>query len=79
MAKTVNIKFQENVKELIRFCMTRHEAEIQKLAQTPLGSQRFDLFIRRWDMNNAPPPEETTPDKYVITYVVAKKPCSSFS
>ncbi|KAF8969370.1 component of IIS longevity pathway SMK-1-domain-containing protein [Flammula alnicola] len=56
---------KENLKEMIRFCMTRHEPEIQKLAKSPIGSQRFELFIRRWEMNNAPPPEESTPDKSV--------------
>ncbi|KDR84068.1 hypothetical protein GALMADRAFT_236708 [Galerina marginata CBS 339.88] len=56
---------RENIKELIKYCMTTHEAEIQKLAKTPLGSQRFELFIRRWEMNIAPPPEEPTPDKSI--------------
>lgn len=54
------------MKDMIRFCMTRHEVEIRQLAKTPLGAQRFELFIRRWEMNNAPPPEESTPNKYVI-------------
>lgn len=52
---------------MIRFCMTKHEAEIQKLAKSPLGGQRFELFIRRYEMNIAPLPEEGTPDKYVIS------------
>ena len=47
--------------------MTKHEAEIQKLAKSPLGGQRFELFIRRYEMNIAPLPEEGTPDKYVIS------------
>ncbi|KAF5322390.1 hypothetical protein D9619_000547 [Psilocybe cf. subviscida] len=54
---------KENLKDMIRFCMTTHEAEIQQLAKSPLGSQRFDLFIRRYEMNQAPPPEETVPEK----------------
>ncbi|PPQ70709.1 hypothetical protein CVT26_014633 [Gymnopilus dilepis] len=51
---------RDNIKELIRFCMTQHEPEIQKLAQSPLGGQRFQQFIRRWEMNIAPPPEESS-------------------
>lgn len=58
---------QENIKEMIRFCMTKHESEIQKLAKSPLGGQRFELFIRRYEMNIAPLPEEGTPDKCVIS------------
>ncbi|KAF9478406.1 DUF625-domain-containing protein [Pholiota conissans] len=54
---------KENIKDLIKFCMTHHEAEIQQLAKTTLGAQRFELFIRRWEMNIAPPPEESTPDR----------------
>jgi hypothetical protein len=49
--------------------MTTHEAEIQQLAKSPLGGQRFDLFIRRYEMNQAPPPEETVPDKFVFWYI----------
>jgi len=51
---------------MIRFCMTKHESEIQKLAKSPLGGQRFELFIRRYEMNIAPLPVEATPAKYVI-------------
>lgn len=58
---------QENIKEMIKFCMTKHKSEIQKLAKSPLGGQRFELFIRRYEMNIAPLPEEGTPDKYVIS------------
>jgi protein phosphatase 4 regulatory subunit 3 len=54
------------MKEMINFCMTKHEAEIRKLAQTPLGGQRFELLIRRWEMNNEPMPVESKPDKYVL-------------
>ncbi|KAF5393184.1 hypothetical protein D9757_001190 [Collybiopsis confluens] len=60
---------RENMKDPIDFCMTKHEAEIKALAETPLGSQRFQLFISRWDMNNEPPPppEESKPDKSLDT------------
>ncbi|THV08201.1 DUF625-domain-containing protein [Dendrothele bispora CBS 962.96] len=47
---------RENMKDLIKFCMTKHESAIRALAKTPLGGQRFNLFIRRWEMNNEPPP-----------------------
>ncbi|KAF9062224.1 component of IIS longevity pathway SMK-1-domain-containing protein [Rhodocollybia butyracea] len=49
---------RENMKDQINFCMTKHEAEIKILAGTPLGGQRFQLFIRRWEMNNEPMPVE---------------------
>lgn len=46
--------------------MMHHEPEIQTLAKSPLGGQRFELFIRRHEMNVAPPPDvSSTPDKYV--------------
>lgn len=44
------------MKDLIKFCMTHHEAEIRQLSKTPLGSQRFDLFIKRYEINCEPPP-----------------------
>ncbi|KAG7447518.1 DUF625-domain-containing protein [Guyanagaster necrorhizus] len=54
---------RENMKDLIKFCMTKHEAEIRALCDTPLGAQRFQLFIRRWEINNEPIPTESKPDK----------------
>lgn len=55
------------MKDLIKFCMMHHEPEIQKLSRSPLGGQRFELFIRRHEMNVAPPPEVSSPpDKYVF-------------
>ncbi|KAF8165663.1 component of IIS longevity pathway SMK-1-domain-containing protein [Crassisporium funariophilum] len=54
---------RENMKDLIKFCMTKHEPEIQLLAKSPLGGQRFELFIRRWEMNNEPLPEESKPER----------------
>lgn len=55
------------MKDLIKFCMVHHEPEIKKLSKSPLGGQRFELFIRRHEMNVAPPPEVSSPpDKYVI-------------
>jgi protein phosphatase-4 regulatory subunit 3 len=53
------------MKDMIKFCMTKHEDEIQVLAKTPLGGQRFELLIRRWEMNNEPLPEESKSEKYV--------------
>ncbi|KAF7970250.1 hypothetical protein HWV62_24502 [Athelia sp. TMB] len=49
---------KENLKDFIAHCMNYHEAEIRKLAETPLGGPRFMSFIRRWEMNNEPPPKE---------------------
>jgi len=46
--------------------MTVHEQEIQQLAKSSLGGQRFELFIRRWEMNNEPLPPESNPEMYVI-------------
>jgi len=56
-------KYQENVKEFINYCMTKYEPEIRKLAGTPLGGPRFMAFIRRWEMNNEPPPKEEKIEK----------------
>ncbi|KAG2013244.1 hypothetical protein CC2G_010176 [Coprinopsis cinerea AmutBmut pab1-1] len=47
---------RDNIKDLIKFCMIHHEAEIRQLAKTPLGSQRFELFIQRYEINCEPPP-----------------------
>ncbi|KAJ6610401.1 component of IIS longevity pathway SMK-1-domain-containing protein [Mycena sp. CBHHK59/15] len=54
---------RENMKDLIKFCMTQHEGEVRKLAETPLGKERFQLFIQRWEINNEPPPEECKSDQ----------------
>ncbi|KAJ7223945.1 component of IIS longevity pathway SMK-1-domain-containing protein [Mycena rebaudengoi] len=54
---------RENMKDIIKFCMTYHEAEIRKLAETPLGTERFQLFIQRWEINNEPLPEESKTEK----------------
>jgi len=51
------------MKDMIKFCMTRHEDEIRTLSKSPLGGQRFELLIRRWEMNNEPLPEETESEK----------------
>lgn len=57
---------QENIKELIHHCMTKHDAIIQQLATVPLGAPRFMAFIRRWEINiEPPPPEEVRPNRYV--------------
>uniref|UniRef100_A0A0W0FQ02 Uncharacterized protein n=1 Tax=Moniliophthora roreri TaxID=221103 RepID=A0A0W0FQ02_MONRR len=58
---------RENMKDMIKHCMTKHEEEIKTLAESPLGGQRFQLFIRRWEMNNEPPPppEELKQEKYM--------------
>ncbi|KAF9450958.1 DUF625-domain-containing protein, partial [Macrolepiota fuliginosa MF-IS2] len=58
---------RDNMKDLIKFCMTKHEKDIRKLAETPLGGQRFELLIRRYEMNNEPPPKEAEPEKPLDT------------
>ncbi|KXN89450.1 hypothetical protein AN958_05612 [Leucoagaricus sp. SymC.cos] len=58
---------RDNMKDLIKFCMTKHEDDIHKLAETPLGGQRFELLIRRYEMNNEPPPTEAEPEKAIDT------------
>jgi hypothetical protein len=60
------MSLQENIKDLIAQCMTRHEQEVRTLSNSTLGGTRFKLFIRRWEMNNEPPPpEETKSDRCV--------------
>ncbi|TFY56769.1 hypothetical protein EVJ58_g7436 [Rhodofomes roseus] len=49
---------KENMKEAINQCMIMYEAKVRTLAENPLLGPRFQNFIRRWEMNNAPPPEE---------------------
>ncbi|KAI0686780.1 component of IIS longevity pathway SMK-1-domain-containing protein [Cytidiella melzeri] len=49
---------KENVKEMIAYCMTKHEEKIRLLSETPLGGARFKQLIRRWEMNIEPPPKE---------------------
>ncbi|KAJ3849444.1 component of IIS longevity pathway SMK-1-domain-containing protein [Lentinula lateritia] len=58
---------RENMKDQINFCMIRHEVEIKTLAETRLGGQRFQLFMRRWEMNNEPMPVEAKPEKIIDT------------
>lgn len=54
------------MKDMIKFCMTKHESEIKTLAASPLGGERFKLFIRRWEQNNEPfPMEDSAQEKYV--------------
>ncbi|KAH6914786.1 nuclear protein [Coprinopsis sp. MPI-PUGE-AT-0042] len=50
---------RENHKDLIEHVMLSHEEEIRKLAKTPLGSQRFELFIKRYEINCEPGPSAT--------------------
>jgi protein phosphatase 4 regulatory subunit 3 len=61
------------MKDMIKHCMTRHEPEIRRLAETPLGGPRFISFIRRWEMNNEPLPiEESKNEQYVILVLRCK-------
>ncbi|KZT70333.1 DUF625-domain-containing protein [Daedalea quercina L-15889] len=49
---------KENMKDAIDHCMTVYETRVRVLAENPLLGPRFHNFIRRWEMNNAPPPPE---------------------
>jgi hypothetical protein len=51
--------------------MIKYESEIRKLAATPLGGPRFMSFIRRWEMNNEPPPKEEKIEKYVFFEILS--------
>lgn len=61
------------MKDLAKFCMSKHEAEVRSLAQTQLGGRRFEQFIAwwQWEMlqqNKDPIPEESkSSDKYVAS------------
>lgn len=61
--------FQDNIKELVAFCMTQHRSEIEKLAESPLGADRFKLFIQRYAINIEPPPPPTTDTTITEKYV----------
>ncbi|KAF8504224.1 component of IIS longevity pathway SMK-1-domain-containing protein [Gautieria morchelliformis] len=50
---------KENIKELLTHLMTKYEAKVQELAQSPVCGERFHNLIRRWEMNTEPPPKET--------------------
>lgn len=52
---------RENYKDLITHIMLTHEEEVRMLAKTPLGSQRFELFIKRWEINKEGPPATAAP------------------
>ena len=53
------------MKSIIEFIMKNHGDDIRKLAETPLGRHRFEMFIRRYEINCEPPPAETKVEKYV--------------
>ncbi|KAG6891693.1 hypothetical protein C0992_010096 [Termitomyces sp. T32_za158] len=63
---------KEKVKELGKFCWTKHEEELRKLAQSPLGGQRFAQF-NAWiqfeilQQNKEPPPAHSRVDKTMDT------------
>ncbi|KAH0587954.1 hypothetical protein H2248_006699 [Termitomyces sp. 'cryptogamus'] len=61
---------KEKVRELGKFCWMKHEEELRKLAQSPLGGQRFEQF-NAWiqfeilQQNKEPPPADSKLDKTV--------------
>ncbi|KAL1721678.1 component of IIS longevity pathway SMK-1-domain-containing protein [Schizophyllum commune] len=54
---------RENMKSIIEFIMKNHGDDIRKLAETPLGRHRFEMFIRRYEINCESPPAETKVEK----------------
>lgn len=46
----------ETFKELLAHIMTKYEAKVRVLAQSPVCGERFQNLIRRWEINNEPPP-----------------------
>jgi protein phosphatase-4 regulatory subunit 3 len=52
------------MKDLIKWCIVRHEAEIQELSKSLLGGELFQRIIQRHEMNIAPRPEEPAPKPY---------------
>ncbi|KIJ20439.1 hypothetical protein PAXINDRAFT_166491 [Paxillus involutus ATCC 200175] len=58
---------RENIKELINHCMTNHGDVVRKLSHTTLGGPRFSAFIRRWEINVEPPPQEEAKNERAST------------
>ncbi|KAG5648782.1 hypothetical protein DXG03_000131 [Asterophora parasitica] len=59
---------KEQVKELAKHCMTKHEAAMRRLSQSPLGGRRFDQFIAWWNwevlrINKEPVPDNLKSEK----------------
>ena len=48
--------FQENYRDLIDHIMTNYESLIKELSESAIMGQRFIGLIRRWEINNEPPP-----------------------
>ncbi|OCH94520.1 DUF625-domain-containing protein [Obba rivulosa] len=56
---------RENLRELISFCMTKHENLIRQLADSSLGGPRFKAFIQRYEMNVEPMPKDEKPEQLI--------------
>ena len=52
------------MKDLIKWCIVKHEAEIQELSKSLLGGELFQRIIQRHEMNIAPRLEEPAPKPY---------------
>ena len=48
--------FQENYRDLIDHIMTNYESLIKELSESAIMGQRFIGLIKRWEINNEPPP-----------------------
>jgi len=53
--------FQENYQDLIDHIMTNYEPFIKELSESAIMGQRFIGLIRRWELNNEPPPRFEPP------------------
>ncbi|KIY42881.1 DUF625-domain-containing protein [Fistulina hepatica ATCC 64428] len=51
---------RDNVKDIISYCMEKHGDIIRELAKSPIGAERFQSFIMRWEINLEPPPSPET-------------------
>ncbi|KAG5639701.1 hypothetical protein H0H81_005884 [Sphagnurus paluster] len=63
---------RDRMKALAKHCIDKHKPEIQKLAQSPLGGQRFEQFIAWWSweltqQDKEPIPEDSKSDKPLDT------------
>ncbi|KAF9226763.1 DUF625-domain-containing protein [Gyrodon lividus] len=58
---------RENIKDLINHCMINHGDIVRKLSDTTLGGPRFSAFIRRWEINVEPPPQEEAKNERTST------------
>ncbi len=54
----IDVLIQENMKDLLHHCMTKHAAEVKILLDCELTRPCFQVFSARWEMNMEPPPKD---------------------